>query len=391
MRMTWALVLLAAAVLVGAAEASAARPSAPTVSGSRSVDAGSPVSLRLAAVERGIAPSRLRFQCSFDSPRLHTCGPRIRVRLAAGRHLLRARAVDPRGRKGPLARFEITVRTAVPRAPSIPVGTSPVNIAFGSGSIWVSNNGNGTVSRVDPTSDRVVATVDVGGAPAGIAAGAGSVWVGNFGNSDLTRIDPSTNGVSGRLDLGGQPLGPAVAADGTVWVSNFDGSIERIPPAGDRAVARIVLGGKPAFTAIAFGLVWSVNQNGTVSTVDPATDAQSGAPVQVGDDVDDISAGPDAIWVTTYNDGLLARIDPSTRAVTWSKKLGGRAAGVLAASDGGVWVSLYDRGVVERIDPESGSVIRTVRVGLEPRQIVEAAGSLWVANQASGTVSHISL
>lgn len=86
-------------------------------------------------------------------------------------------------------------------------------------------------------------------------------------------------------------------------------------------------------------------------TVNPATNAQAGPPIPVGDDVDDLSVAHGAIWVTTYNDGLLARIEPSTRAVTWTKKLGGRAAGVLAASEGGVWVSLYDRGVVERVDP----------------------------------------
>ncbi len=55
-----------------------------------------------------------------------------------------------------------------------------------------------------------------------------------------------------------------------------------------------------------------------------------------------------------------------------------------------MWVSLYDRGVVERIDPASGRVTRTVRVGVEPREIIEAAGRLWVANQGSGTVSRIS-
>src|SRR5919201_3962144 len=166
MRIAWALGLLAAVVLVAAGDASAARPSAPTVRGSRSVAAGSPVSLRLAAREGGVAPSHLRFQCSFDSPRLHACSARIRVRLAVGRHLLRARTVDPRGRKGPVARVPVTVRATMPRAPSIQVGSSPVNLAFGSGSIWVSNNGSGTVSRIDPASGRVVATVDVGGAPA---------------------------------------------------------------------------------------------------------------------------------------------------------------------------------------------------------------------------------
>ena len=378
-----------AAILGTAQSVAAAGPSTPAVLGPRSVAAGTTLTLRLSARERGVPASRLRFTCSFDSPQLHRCSARIGARLAVGRHLLRARAIDPRGRRSPIARVGVVVRAAVAKAPEIRVGAEPVNVAFGAGALWVSNNGDGTVSRIDPATGAVTATVAVGGMPAGISAGDGAIWVGNFGNSLLTRIDPTTNAVAASIDVGGQPLGPAVASDGAVWVSNFDGSMERIQAASNSVTSRTVLGGKPAFTTVAFGVVWSVNQDGAVYTVDPASGLLAGQPIRIGDDVDAVSVSSDAVWVTTYNDGVLARIDPATRSVVWRKRLGTRLAGVLAATDGSVWVSLYDRGIVERVDPASGRVTRTVSVGDEPREIVEAAGSVWVVNQASGTVSRI--
>jgi YVTN family beta-propeller protein len=60
---------------------------------------------------------------------------------------------------------------------SIPVGDGPLAVAIGEDAIWVANSGDGTVSRIDPRTRTVVATIRVGNRPVGIAAGGGLVWV----------------------------------------------------------------------------------------------------------------------------------------------------------------------------------------------------------------------
>jgi YVTN family beta-propeller protein len=45
------------------------------------------------------------------------------------------------------------------------------------GAVWVANATDGTVSRIDPRTRRVVATIDVGGTPLEIDGGPGGVWV----------------------------------------------------------------------------------------------------------------------------------------------------------------------------------------------------------------------
>jgi YVTN family beta-propeller protein len=60
---------------------------------------------------------------------------------------------------------------------SIPVGDGPVDVAVGAGGVWVANSRDGTVSRIDPQSNKVIVTIEVGGSPQGIAVGAGAVWV----------------------------------------------------------------------------------------------------------------------------------------------------------------------------------------------------------------------
>ena len=44
------------------------------------------------------------------------------------------------------------------------------------GSVWVANSLDGTVSRIDPSVNRVVQVVDVGNGPVGLVYAAGSIW-----------------------------------------------------------------------------------------------------------------------------------------------------------------------------------------------------------------------
>ena len=55
--------------------------------------------------------------------------------------------------------------------------TGSPGVAVGAGSVWVVNQGDGTVSRVAVDSGRVTRTIHVGGAPNSVAVSAGRVWV----------------------------------------------------------------------------------------------------------------------------------------------------------------------------------------------------------------------
>jgi virginiamycin B lyase len=43
--------------------------------------------------------------------------------------------------------------------------------------VWVANTIDGTVSRIDPRTNRVTATIRVGADPKQLAVGDGAVWV----------------------------------------------------------------------------------------------------------------------------------------------------------------------------------------------------------------------
>jgi len=103
---------------------------------------------------------------------------------------------------------------------SVPVGPNPRFLAAGEGSVWTLNQGDGTVSRIDEKSIKLVATIRVGipGTGGDIGYGADSVWTTVFG-VPLTRIDATTNKVIRRwVGKGGDSLRFGF---GSIWITDY--------------------------------------------------------------------------------------------------------------------------------------------------------------------------
>jgi virginiamycin B lyase len=152
-------------------------------------------------------------------------------------------------------------------------GASPQSLAAGGGSLWVANHDARTVTRIDPASGKVVATIRVPSEPHRVAYGAGAAWVGNWHDDSVSRIDPKTNRVVGSpIPIGSHHAGNLVVGAGGVWVTSdyrVDGATEdvvivRIDPQANRAVETVAVGGHPIDVAAAAGAIW-------VSVADPGT------------------------------------------------------------------------------------------------------------------------
>jgi YVTN family beta-propeller protein len=80
----------------------------------------------------------------------------------------------------------------------IDVQRSPVESVTAFGSIWVPNHHSSTVSRIDPATNRVAATITIGTGTTSIVSlgvGAGRVWVVGARGLSVAAIDPATNAV----------------------------------------------------------------------------------------------------------------------------------------------------------------------------------------------------
>ena len=84
--------------------------------------------------------------------------------------------------------------------------------------MWVANSLDLTVSKIDPATDRVTATIPVHDGPSTIVAASNALWVSDEFDATLDRIDPRTGQVTRSVFVGSSPRGLAATPSG-VWVA----------------------------------------------------------------------------------------------------------------------------------------------------------------------------
>lgn len=269
----------------------------------------------------------------------------------------------------------------------VPVGTRPGAIAFASGSLWVANLDDQTISRVDPKTLSTLRAITAAGPPTGIAAASGGVWVvvssATATSVSARRIDPEFNRIDENVPIGNVlPGSPgAVAAEGdALWVAPYSGELTRVDPQTGRVVTHIDPNAAPGGIAVGAGAVWMTDSfAGNVIRVDNATGLVT--PLAVGPGPSGIAVGLGGVWVADRGADKLVRIDPNTRAVTATIGVGRSPTGVSVGA-GSVWVANSGDGTVTRIDPATNRTIATIAVGGSPQAITVARGRAWVTVDA---------
>jgi YVTN family beta-propeller protein len=271
-----------------------------------------------------------------------------------------------------------------------------------------------SLQRIDPRTNKLVATIGVDHNPDTAAAGAGRVWVGSEENQSVLRIDPKANNVTGRVNTAGP--NSIAATSNEVYVTNTDGTLSQIDPStlalsnapnsGYRSVAvgedaiwtvgykglvhvnyegvvvRRVLhaGFSPFAVATGGGAVWVLDDKlRSLWRVDPRTD-RIVKRIRLGFDPGGLAFGLGRVWVTDNSGDAVAEVDPATDRIVRSIQVGDGPIGV-AVGSGSVWTANYRAGTVSRIDPKGGTVTATIKVGLRPRSIATGEGGIWVPVQ----------
>ena len=263
---------------------------------------------------------------------------------------------------GSLARIDPTTNAVVARIPYAPYrhpsdrGDYYDSAAVGYGSVWVASDLNGTVARIDPATNRRVATISVGSRPAEITTTADAVWVAHVLSGVATRIDPATNAIV-RHDTSASLTG--AAADGsTIWLLvNQPQTVLRLDSAGheithaditpQNLVQRSFL--YTWWLAAGEGSIWATHPNqDVVSRIDPST-ARVTARIRVTiGRLFGVAAGGGSAWAVT--DRALGRIDLATNRVVAKAALPSSAFTGVTIGEGAVWTTGYDRGQLYRVN-----------------------------------------
>jgi YVTN family beta-propeller protein len=260
--------------------------------------------------------------------------------------------------------------------------------------IWVASTKPYAVLRIDPATNKIVATVKVSGeACSGLAFGFGSIWVPICGEKpELVRIDGAKNTVSSTLPIApAAPEGGIATSEDSVWmVTDKNGTLNRIDPSTNGVRQRISIPPGSYNPVFSNGIVWIT---GVESSVLTAVDADSGKvleSVAVGLKPRFLAAGGGSIWTLNQGDGTVSRVDERNRKVTATIRVGiPGAGGDIGYGGESVWPTVF--GVpLTRVDASTNKVFRQW-VGEGGDSLRCGFGSIWITDYKKGLLSRIAL
>lgn len=254
--------------------------------------------------------------------------------------------------------------------------------------VWVSNRPKDTVSRLDPKTNTVAATIEVGKGPcSGLAAGFGSLWVPVCGDKAIARVDLATAKVMATIPSGiASSEGSIAVGAGSVWImTDAKGTLARIDPATNALVAEIYVASGSYGLAFGDDALWvTSSEKSVVTRVDPHTNLVAET-IEVGKAPRFVAVGAGSAWTLNQGDGSVTRVDTKTNKVVATIEVGvPGSGGDIAVGEGSVWVTAFEY-PLSRIDISTNKVVQqfvgkggdAVRVGL---------GSIWLSNLEAGNV-----
>jgi virginiamycin B lyase len=254
------------------------------------------------------------------------------------------------GSTGPYAVHRIDPRTNKVVASVVLPGKPCAGLASGFGSLWVPMcTAIPSLAKIDLAANRLTAVFAVGPAAAegGITTGAGNVWLIVDKSGTLAGIDPLTGTVRRTVKVPAGSYNPYFS-DGQIWVTHAGGAeLSHVDAASGALLGYVRTGPNPRFLTAAAGAIWTLDQgDGTLTRVDvqsqQATTIALGTPGHGGD----ISFGAGMVW-TTMAKMPLSAVD--TRTKTLKCRWAGPGGDSLGIGHGAIWLTDYHAGTIARI------------------------------------------
>jgi hypothetical protein len=121
----------------------------------------------------------------------------------------------------------VRINVATGEVTSIPTALGAHTFAVTDEAVWVTNYQAGSVSQIDPKTNRVT-TIEGAGSGVGITSGGGHIWAAT--QSGIVKIDPAKAAIVGTVYLGIGDYYELVWDDGVIWASTRGTRVLKVDP-----------------------------------------------------------------------------------------------------------------------------------------------------------------
>ena len=276
----------------------------------------------------------------------------------------------------------------------IHLGATADWVATAPDAIWVGSTGPNAVHRIDPRTNKLIATVELPGEPcAGLALGAGSVWVPLCAQKPaLARIDASRNVLSVVLSSGpAAEEGGITASPDSVWlITGKEGLLSRIDATTGLVRQQISVPAGSYNPRFHNGQVWVTRAEGAEVTAIDASSGQVLGTAKTGPGPRFLTAAGGSIWTLNQGDGSLTHIDAHSRRVLGTVTLGTPGhGGDIAAGGGLVWTTM-PKVPLSVVDGRQSKVL-CQWTGPGGDSLGIGSDAIWLTDYHGGTVARLEL
>ncbi len=281
-------------------------------------------------------------------------------------------------------------------------GASPEAAVDAFGSVWISDHRPGTLTRIDPSTNTVVATVDLGGGHIGPPLEAArKLWTVTADASKIVVVDPATNDVAGSIDCPCDDEGGLIWVAGELWFGAPDNMWWRIDPEAMSFTDKVK--GVPLAASMVVNDRWfGINDARVLYEFDPKTGKKVdtiGLETTVGSGALVATVARSTIWFST-NDGTVSSYDVTSGQASRLTKLDVTefisdpfAPVLIAATTDAIYLRPAPE-VILHVDPGTGGILKrfeSMPGGQYHSYITVAYDSLWVPHFSDASVWRIAL
>lgn len=274
------------------------------------------------------------------------------------------------------------------------VGESADWVLVTADAVWTGSTGPNAVHRIDPRTDKVVATIRLPGEPcAGLAAGFGALWVPLCGiPHGLAKVDMASNRLVTVLPIApAGPEGGIATSEDSVWmVTTAKGSLARIDPRTGKRRQTVRLPAGSYNLQHSDGVVYATRVEGAALTAVDAATGKVRAIVPTGPHPRFLAIGGGYAWTLNQGDGTLTRISLATLQPAGSVALHTPGhGGDIAFGQGRVWTTVFNT-PLSVTDASTGRVLRQW-TGPGGDSLGVGHDALWITDYRRGTIARIPL
>jgi len=266
----------------------------------------------------------------------------------------------------------------------IDVGGEADWMGIGFGSLWAPIP-SGELLRIDPASLEIVARIPVGAAPyRGVAIGSDAVYIPNAGDDTISKVDPTTNAVIATFPttLGGDSEGSIGVSGDSLWVVAGEGVLNRLDSSTGAVLSAAAIPTDAHGVVVDGGCVWVTSSaNNAVAQIDVATGGTLNT-IAIEPGPRFLTAGGGSVWVLSQGSGKVTRIDSGTGAVVATIDVHAPGpGGDISYGEGGVWVTTFGKPAGKIDETTNELVMQFVEEGFGDA-IRAGLGKLWISGPA---------